>query len=166
MRRRQRRVRLLWHRQSRVRPTTSPARRRVPGATTSSGATAPTGPATVAVKIGPLGKYLTDASGNALYLFTSDTTSASTCYGQCAATWHALLTNGGPSAGVGAIASMLGTSPRTDGTTQVTYNRHPLYYFKGDTAAGDTNGQGKAGTWFLVSDAGVQIGKPAVTGGY
>ena len=127
----------------------------------ASAAAAAAAPATVAVKTGPLGKYLTDGSGKTLYLFTPDTTPSSTCYGQCAAAWPALVTNGAPAAGTGAIASMLGTSPRTDGTTQVTYNGHPLYYFKGDKAAGDTNGQGVAGTWFMVSDAGVKIGGSA-----
>ena len=52
---------------------------------------------------------------------------------------------------------MLGTTKRTDGTTQVTYNSHPLYYFAGDKAAGDTNGQGTAGIWFLLSPQGTRI---------
>ena len=124
----------------------------------SAAAVAPAGPATVSAKTGALGTYLTDASGNSLYLYTPDTSSASTCYGQCVAFWPALLTTGAPMAGTGATASMLGTSPRTDGTTQVTYNGHPLYYFKGDKAAGDTSGQGKQGTWFVVSPTGMQIG--------
>jgi predicted lipoprotein with Yx(FWY)xxD motif len=129
-----------------------------PAAAGSGAAAAPAGPATVSTKTGALGSYLTDASGKSLYLYTPDTTSTSTCYGQCVAFWPALLTNGAPAAGTGAIATMLGTSPRTDGTTQVTYNGHPLYYFKGDKAAGDTSGQGKEGTWFLLSPAGMQIG--------
>jgi hypothetical protein len=57
---------------------------------------------------------------------------------------------------------MLGTSSRTDGTTQVTYNGHPLYLFSGDKSAGDTSGQGKSGTWFIVSAAGAQIGHAAM----
>ena len=133
----------------------------VPPATTAtaaarSGAT-PTTAATVATKVGSLGAYLTDASGNTLYLYAPDTSPTSRCYGQCIANWPALLTNGAPQAGAGATATLLGTSPRTDGTLQVTYKGHPLYYFKGDKAAGDTSGQGKAGTWFLVSPTGSQI---------
>ena len=127
----------------------------------SGAAAAPAGPATVAAKTGALGTYLVDGSGKSLYLYTPDTSTASTCYGQCVAFWPALLTNGAPQAGSGATASMLGTSPRTDGTTQVTYNGHPLYYFKGDKAAGDTSGQGKEGTWFLVAPAGTQIAAAA-----
>jgi predicted lipoprotein with Yx(FWY)xxD motif len=127
----------------------------------SGAAVAPAGPATVSTKTGSLGTYLTDASGKSLYLYTPDTSSTSTCYGPCIAFWPALLTTGAPMAGTGATASMLGTSPRTDGTTQVTYNGHPLYYFKGDKAAGDTSGQGKEGIWFVMSPAGTQIGAPA-----
>ena len=127
----------------------------------SGAAVAPAGPATVATKTGALGTYLTDGSGKSVYLYTPDTSSTSTCYGQCVAFWPALLTTGAPQAGTGATASMLGTSPRTDGTTQVTYNGHPLYYFKGDKSAGDTSGQGKEGTWFLMTPAGTQIGAAA-----
>ncbi|HEY5050655.1 MAG TPA: hypothetical protein VII50_07115 [Acidothermaceae bacterium] len=132
-----------------------------PAAGGSGAAAAPAGPATVAAQMGALGNYLTDGSGKSLYLYTPDTSSTSTCYGQCIAFWPPLLTTGAPKAGTGATASMLGTSPRTDGTTQVTYNGHPLYSFKGDKAAGDTSGQGKAGTWFLVTPAGTQIAAAA-----
>jgi predicted lipoprotein with Yx(FWY)xxD motif len=147
----------------------APAASAAPAAGAS--AAGPTAQATVATKTGPLGAYLTDASGNTLYLYTPDTSPTSTCYGQCIANWPALLTNGAPQAGTGATATLLGTSPRTDGSSQVTYKGHPLYYFKGDKAAGDTSGQGKAGTWFLVSPAGTQIGaaaassKPAIKSG-
>jgi predicted lipoprotein with Yx(FWY)xxD motif len=121
-------------------------------------AAAPTGPATVSAQKGALGNYLTDGSGNSLYLYTPDTSSTPTCYGECVAFWPALLTKGAPKAGTGADASKLGTSPRTDGTTQVTYNGHPLYQYMGDKAAGDISGQGKDGTWYLVTPAGTQIG--------
>ena len=101
----------------------------------AAGAAAPAGPATVASKTGSLGTYLTDGSGKSVYVYTPDTSSTSTCYGQCVAEWPALLTTGAATAGAGADASMLGTTKRTDGTTQVTYNSHPLYYFAGDKAA-------------------------------
>jgi predicted lipoprotein with Yx(FWY)xxD motif len=124
----------------------------------SGAAAAPTGPATVSTQKGALGNYLTDGSGNSLYLYTPDKSSTPTCYGECVAFWPALLTTGAPKAGTGADASRLGTSPRTDGTTQVTYNGHPLYQYMGDKAAGDISGQGKDGTWYLVTPAGTQIG--------
>ena len=137
-----------------------------------SGAAAPAGPATVSAQKGTLGNYLTDGSGNSLYLYTPDTSSTPTCYGECVAFWPALLTTGAPKAGTGADASKLGTSPRTDGTTQVTYNGHPLYLYMGDKTAGDISGQGKAGIWYLVAPAGTQIGgssspaAPAKSGKY
>jgi predicted lipoprotein with Yx(FWY)xxD motif len=99
-----------------------------------------------------------------VYLYTPDTSSTSTCYGQCIAFWPPLLTSAAPQAGSGADASLLGTTKRTDGTTQVTYKSHPLYFFKGDKAAGDMTGQGKEGTWFLVSPAGAQIGSAPAKG--
>lgn len=127
----------------------------------AAGQVAPAAAASVDVKMGPLGKYLTDGTGKTLYLYTPDTSSASSCYGKCIANWPAFVTNGAPQAGTGATASMLGTSSRTDGTTQVTYNGHPLYLFKGDKSAGDTSGQGKLDTWFMVSAAGAKIGSAA-----
>ena len=129
----------------------------------ASGAAAATGPATVSVQKGSLGDYLIDGSGKTVYLFTPDKTSTPTCYGECAAFWPALLTKGAPQAGTGAIASKLGTSPRTDGTTQVTYNGHPLYEYMGDQSAGDVTGQGKDGTWYVLSPAGTQIGGSAAS---
>jgi len=124
----------------------------------SGAAAAATGAATVSVQKGSLGDYLTDGSGKTVYLFTPDKTSTPTCYGECAAFWPAVLTKGAPQAGTGAIASKLGTSPRTDGTTQVTYNGHPLYEYMGDQSAGDISGQGKDGTWYVLTPAGTQIG--------
>jgi predicted lipoprotein with Yx(FWY)xxD motif len=121
-------------------------------------AAAAAGPAAVDVKTSPLGAYLTDATGHTLYLYTPDTSSTSTCYGDCIAFWPPLLTTSAPQAGSGADASLLGTTKRTDGTTQVTYKSHPLYFFKGDKSAGDMTGQGKEGTWFVLSAAGAQIG--------
>ena len=60
-------------------------------------------------------------------------------------------------AGEGVDATLLGTITRDDGSTQVTYNGWPLYYFHEDAAAGDTNGQGLGGVWFLVSPEGDAI---------
>jgi hypothetical protein len=62
--------------------------------------------------------------------------------------------------------SKVGTITRSDGTTQVTYNGHPLYYFSGDKAPGDTNGQGVGGNWFTISPSGdlIQTGGGAGAG--
>jgi len=106
----------------------------------------------------PLGTILVDQQGNTLYVFLQDTGDTSTCTGDCAATWPALIAKGEVKAGGGGVdESLLGASARDDGTTQVTYNGHPLYYFSGDHAPGDTNGQGIGDIWFVVSPAGDAI---------
>ena len=111
-----------------------------------------------------LGQFLVDVKGLTLYVFSKDSPNTSTCSGSCSNNWPALLTNGAPLGGMGlsgmgmtSSSSMLGTLTRSDGTTQVTYNGWPLYYFAGDKAAGDTNGQGKASSWYVISPAGMPV---------
>lgn len=117
----------------------------------------PNGPAVVnAGQNSALGSFLVDSKGMTLYLFTQDTPNTSNCYSSCAALWPPLLTNGAPTAGTGVTASMLGTTKRTDGTVQVTYNGWPLYYYVTDKAAGDTTGENVQGVWFVITPAGVQ----------
>jgi predicted lipoprotein with Yx(FWY)xxD motif len=116
-------------------------------------------PATVDVGTTPLGKAVTDARDFSLYMFTPDKNGASTCYGKCEAAWPPLLTTGAPKAGTGADASKLGTTKRTDGTVQVTYNKLPMYYFTPDKAPGDIKGQGVKTVWWLVSPDGALIKK-------
>ncbi len=108
----------------------------------------------------PFGAYLADGSGRSVYLFTADKGSASNCYGACAAAWPPVLASGKPAAGPGVTAGMLGTTPRRDGTQQLTYDGRPLYYFAGDKAAGSTAGQNIdhfGGEWYLVSPQGREI---------
>jgi predicted lipoprotein with Yx(FWY)xxD motif len=96
------------------------------------------------------GAILTDAKGMTLYLFTPDTTAnESTCYDQCAENWPIVTPEQGASLAPG-IPGELTTFERTDGTQQVAYNGIPLYYFVRDEAAGDVNGQGVGGVWFVV----------------
>ncbi len=106
-----------------------------------------------------LGTILVDSDGNTLYLFMPDTDGISTCYDDCAASWPALIAKGELKAGGSGDVdgSLLGTTERDDGQRQVTYNGHPLYYFAGDQAAGDTNGQNVGDVWFVVSPAGEPI---------
>jgi predicted lipoprotein with Yx(FWY)xxD motif len=110
-------------------------------------------------EVGTFGQALVDAEGRTLYLFTNDTQNSGTssCTGDCLVNWPPLLTDGDPVAGEGVDDSMLGTITLPDGTTQVTYNGWPLYYYHEDTAAGDANGQGVGGVWFLVTPAGEMI---------
>jgi predicted lipoprotein with Yx(FWY)xxD motif len=124
----------------------------------SSGATATTGPAEITVASTKFGKAITDAKGMTLYLFQPDTTTKSTCYGSCAVAWPPLLTNGTPKIeGSGLDQSKLGVTTRTDGTKQVTYGGHPLYYYVGDRSAGVIAGQNvnaNGGLWLLVKPNG------------
>jgi predicted lipoprotein with Yx(FWY)xxD motif len=104
----------------------------------------------------PLGTILTDSEGNTLYVFLNDT-GRSTCYGECQDNWPPLVAGGEVEARRGVDESLLGTTERADGTVQVTDDGQPLYYFAGDAAPGDTNGQGAGGVWFVVSPEGDPI---------
>jgi predicted lipoprotein with Yx(FWY)xxD motif len=132
----------------------------LPAAPASSAVGGSSSGTTVDVSTGNGTSFVTDSSGRSLYLFASDTKTSSTCYGACATAWPPLTTTGAPKPGTGAKASQLGTITRTDGTKQVTYGGHPLYYFEGDSAAGQTNGEGINGfgaPWYLVAPSGQQI---------
>ncbi len=94
---------------------------------------------------------LTNAQGLTLYYFTPDTAAESACTGDCAATWPPLLFDGeGNPTAVVDLPGTLGIQENANGK-QVTYNGHPLYTFSGDSEPGQTNGQGKAGKWFVVT---------------
>jgi len=116
--------------------------------------------ATVEVASSDLGDVLVDAEGNTLYMFVPDQESGEpTCYEDCAEAWPAFEASGELTAGEGLDQAMLGTAERTDGTEQVTFNGLPLYYFSGDEAAGDTNGQGLNDVWWVLSPEGEPIEK-------
>jgi predicted lipoprotein with Yx(FWY)xxD motif len=93
-----------------------------------------------AAKVDDLGTILVDSEGRTLYDFHKDEGGASSCYGACAGAWPPLLTEGDPQAQGAADRSMLGTTERKDGTTQVTYAGHPLYTYVGDQKPGEANG--------------------------
>ncbi len=117
-------------------------------------------PITVAAADSSMGQILVDGQGLSLYLLTADSADQSACTDACTTAWPPLTTSGQAKAGSGAEASLLGTLTRPDGSTQVTYNGHPLYTFKGDHAAGDVTGQGIqsfGGTWYLLSPNGEPI---------
>ncbi|HEY8301223.1 MAG TPA: hypothetical protein VIG48_04935 [Jatrophihabitans sp.] len=115
---------------------------------------------TVVAHSGPMGTFLTDSAGKTLYMFASDTASKSNCSGACTGYWPPLTTTGAVHASGSVTTAKLTTITRTDGTKQVTYAGHPLYYYKGDTAAGDTNGQGSnnfGAKWWLLAPSGSPI---------
>jgi predicted lipoprotein with Yx(FWY)xxD motif len=118
------------------------------------------GSSTLNVSDTSLGKVLTDQNGRTVYDFGRDTGSKSMCTGGCASEWPPVTTGGKPSVGGGLTKSMVGTTHRSDGKTQVTYNGHPLYTFSGDAKAGDTNGQGLddfGGKWWALSPSGADV---------
>ncbi len=134
------------------------------GASTTT--TQSSGPATIATSSTSLGTILV-VGGRTAYLFQRDTGPHSTCTGACLAQWPAVTTASTPTASGGATASMLGTTKRGDGTLQVTYAGHPLYFFSGDSSTGQTNGQGLSAygaKWYVVAPSGTAITSAASSG--
>jgi predicted lipoprotein with Yx(FWY)xxD motif len=106
------------------------------------------------------GSFLTNGAGRAIYLFMADSSGKSACSGACAAAWPPVIATAQPTAAGGAQASDLSTITRSDGTKQVTYDGHPLYYFQGDTGPGTDKGQGLdnfGAKWWLVAPTGSSI---------
>ena len=101
-------------------------------AVVTSAQASPSAAARVTVRSTEYGKALFGPSGKVLYVFGADRGSTSHCYGVCATAWPPLLTKGAPLAGPGVKAGLLGTTKRKNGALQVTYNRHPLYYYSAD----------------------------------
>jgi predicted lipoprotein with Yx(FWY)xxD motif len=131
-------------------------------ATASPAATIQASKTTVSLRAisGIPGKVLTGSNGRTLYLFEADKNGKSTCSGACAAGWPPDTVTGTPQAGSGVKQSLLSTVKRADGAKQVTYNGHPLYYFAGDTSAGDDNGQGSkafGADWYVVNASGDKV---------
>jgi predicted lipoprotein with Yx(FWY)xxD motif len=127
----------------------------------AASANAPSGSgARVKLAHGSAGAYLAGPSGRALYLWEADGHGKSACSGACAAAWPPLVSRGKPVALPGVHGKSLATITRPDGSRQVTYQGHPLYYFAGDSAPGQTTGQGSDGfgaKWWLVSPSGAAI---------
>ena len=133
------------------------------GATAASSAppkTASGQAATVGISNTGIGQILVNSEGHTLYLFKADQGTKSACTGPCAGAWPPLLVKGKPTLGKNIQASLVGTATRAEGTTQLTYNGHPLYLFAQDQTAGETNGQGVSAfgaSWFALNSAGNQV---------
>lgn len=114
--------------------------------------------ATVTTSDSEFGEILTDAEGMTLYMFEPDEGGGeSTCTDDCAEAWPPLTVEGEPTVGSALDEGMLSTTERDDGSTQVVYNGHPLYYFAQDEAPGDTNGQGANDVWWVLGTDGEPI---------
>lgn len=125
---------------------------------------APAGGAAVGTASGANGTYLVGSSGRALYLWVADPSGKSVCAEACAKVWPPLLTKSAPAAAGGVTAAQLGTITRFNGSQQVTYDGHPLYYFALDKSKGSVTGQGNNGfgaKWWLVAPSGTAITKTA-----
>jgi predicted lipoprotein with Yx(FWY)xxD motif len=108
--------------------------------------------------VGNLGQIVVGANGKTVYVFLGDTGMTSTCNGSCAQNWPPVTTTGTPHASGGVSQALLGTTKRADGSTQVTYHGHPVYYFIADTGPGMANGEGInafGALWEVVTAAGI-----------
>jgi predicted lipoprotein with Yx(FWY)xxD motif len=131
-------------------------------ATTPATTTPASGGVTVAVKhASKLGTILAVGSKKmTVYMFEGDKGASSSCTGACASVWPPVTTSGGPSASGSASSADLGTITRSDGTTQVTYKGHPLYFFAKDKDSGDAYGQGVKGfgaDWYVIAPSGSKV---------
>jgi predicted lipoprotein with Yx(FWY)xxD motif len=141
-------------------PQSSPAAAMTAAPPSSDVAGNTSGPAGIETAQNSLGTILTDMRGRAVYLFEADKGPTSSCTGGCAQEWPPLTTSGTPLAGAGVNSALLATSPRPDGTMQLTYNGHPLYYYDDDHGPGTTAGQGEnkfGAHWYLLTPAGLKI---------
>jgi predicted lipoprotein with Yx(FWY)xxD motif len=127
-----------------------------PAAESAAESAATGGDATVLVASSELGDILTDADGLTIYYFANDTEGVSNCDPDCLANWPVVEVDGEPIAGDGVDAE-LGTFERSDGTVQLTVNGFPAYYFAGDSAAGDVNGQAVGDVWWVFGADGEPI---------
>jgi predicted lipoprotein with Yx(FWY)xxD motif len=106
-----------------------------------------------------LGTVLVDGKGRTLYLFEKDKDAMSSCYGACASVWPPLTSAKRAVAG-GLPAAKIGTTKRSDGTTEVTYAGHPLYTYAGDGKPGQAQGQGLdqfGAEWYVLAPSGHKI---------
>jgi predicted lipoprotein with Yx(FWY)xxD motif len=123
------------------------------GQAASADATAAARSAVLTLGSSPYGKVVFDGHHRALYLFAADHGTKSSCYGACASAWPPLLVKGSQSVGPGLHQSLLGATRRRDGSQQVTYGGHPLYYYTGDKGSGIAcqHANMHGGFWYVVS---------------
>jgi predicted lipoprotein with Yx(FWY)xxD motif len=140
---------------------TTPAERKASASPARRAQTAPGRKAgiQISVRASQYGRILGDGADRTIYLFTHDRGTPSTCYGACAAAWPPVLTKGTPIAGSGLNALLLGTTRRRDGTPQVTYAGHPLYYYVADPKGQILcqNVEEYGGRWLVVSPHGTPV---------
>ena len=124
-------------------------------ASSAGGGSSPAAAAALSVKTAEIGSatLLTNARGFTLYAFSPDTSTTSKCVGSCAQIWPPVQ---GPVTAAG-VKGTFGTIKRADGATQATYDGHPLYTYVGDTAPGQTKGNGIKGLWSDIPASGSAV---------
>jgi predicted lipoprotein with Yx(FWY)xxD motif len=128
------------------------------GGASIGAAGAGTGAPTVSARSSPVGEIIV-GGGRTLYQTAAERKGVVACTGSCARRWppFVLAAHAHPLAGPGVVASLLGTIERPDGRRQVTYHGLSLYFFSGDTRAGEVNGEGVGGPWHAVSPSGMAV---------
>jgi len=115
-------------------------------------------------KVNGYGSVLVTAADQPVYVLSSDPAGSSKCTGSCAKAWKPLTVSGSPTAGSGASSSLLSSFKRSDGTTQVLYDKHALYTHAGSaSSAAGTASDG--GVWYLINAKGTVV-KSTTAGGY
>jgi predicted lipoprotein with Yx(FWY)xxD motif len=140
---------------------------------TQSTATSTTAAASSAVAVqtkhGKLGTILAAGPKRlTVYMFEGDKGTTSSCSGACAQAWPPVTTEGKPSAAGAAVAADLGTTMRSDGTEQVTYKGHPLYFYDDDKDSGDAYGEGSkefGASWYVLKPNGSKVDEDSGDGG-
>src|SRR2546427_4841559 len=137
------------------------------GSTPAAGASSPASSAPAsggtALDVKTIGgqQVVTNSKGFTVYWFAPDTSTTSKCTGSCATFWPPVK---GPASAMSGVTGTLGTITRPDGTTQATYDGHPLYTFSGDTAPGQAKGNGlnaSGGLWYEMTVSGATPGAGA-----
>ncbi len=142
-------------------PTAAPTTVPTPAAADNSAGIALTG--LKITKDATLGNILSDQDGRVLYMFTKDTKNMSNCYAKCAAAWPPALSDGKPTLPDGIDASVLSTTTRKDGKSQLVVNGMPVYYYTPDKNPGDTKGQGVGKVWWVLSPEGNLLRPAGIT---
>lgn len=113
---------------------------------------------TITSKDSEFGSILFDGDNQAIYIWELEKSATAECYGDCALAWPPVLTDGLPIASGNVSNELLGTTERNDGTTQVTYNNHPLYYYAHESAdeVKCHNISTHGGLWWVIKPDGVR----------
>ena len=147
-------------------PPPSPAAATTSGSIPVTGASAtatPGGPANALIRVARIqgfGLFLTDNAGRTLYGYANDTSDASNCTGNCAQNWPPFTAQSAPAVDGSFTPPTVTLVARQDGTSQVSYDGHPLYYYSGDKNPGDVKGHNLGNVWHVLSPRGSAMTNP------